>query len=135
MRPFLRGELAALYATGAGLPPEPEAWLAPDPHGDVILMRLRTAENEEGALVGLCALDWDRRSARVCAAGPVPAPAVLADALRLLVRYAFDELNLDAVEAEPVLPAAEEPLRALGFRAREGTPVLVRLRDADPPPR
>lgn len=138
MRPFLRGEAAELHATGAGLPPEPEAWLAPDPHGDLVLLRAcprGDADPEAGALMGLCALDWDRRCARLCAAGPVPAADVLQDALRLLVRYAEDELNLDLVEAEPLLPALEGPLRALGFRPQAGTPVLARVRAARPPPR
>ena len=55
-------------------------------------------------------IDWLRRTAGLGVRG---APS--ADALSMVVRYAFHELNLERLETDPVQPESIEALRAAGF--------------------
>ena len=96
--------------------------------GDPTLVEFRVRTLTDDRLIGFAALyaiDWPNQSARVVFGIGEPAyrhKGYGADALRLLLRYAFDELNLHRLAAE--LPAynhrALHVLERAGFR-REGT--------------
>ena len=133
MSAFLRGRRVALHATDARAPAGPDAWLDPGARGpsqDEIVMAIRLPEGDDVGVVGLTAIDWTARTARVCGGGGRLDPPALEDALGLVARYAFDELNLDALEAIPTRSETGTLLRAAGFAAaRPGAP--LRLRRAD----
>ena len=120
MRPFLAGARVGLHATAARVPVGPGAWLDPGARAegqDEIHHGVRQAgASEEAGVVGLTCVDWAAHAARLCGGGDALAPAERAEALRLAVRYAFDELNLDRLDAAPTGRDVDALLRALGFR-------------------
>lgn len=140
MSVFLRGAHAALHPPAnadASAPLGPDAWLDAGPAApgiDEILMEARPVQGQNAgpvALVGLTTIDWVGRTARLCAAptgGGNADPALLQDALDLVVRYAREELALERVEAAPTAKTPQGLLDALRFDApkAEGAPrVLV----------
>lgn len=62
------------------------------------------------ALISLGPLDWTRRTAGLTARGDVSARMIA-----LVVRYAFDELNLERVDTDPVQGALVDILTEVGF--------------------
>lgn len=71
-----------------------------------------------GALVGAIAfedIDWAARGARLTARG-----TWTRDAVALATRYAFDELALERIAAEPADAETEADLKAAGFAAVGG---------------
>lgn len=136
MRPFLRGARVALFPTTAEAPVGPGAWVDPGPQGparDEVLLALRRGSEEVG-VVGLTSLDWHVRSARLCAGGQAVAPEDWTEAVALVTRYAFEELNLERVEAFPSGAAAGALLAATGLYGREGGSFVAR-RAGTPGPR
>lgn len=146
MRPFLRGAHATLHPTAAPdapAPAGPRAWLDAGPAApgqDEIFMEARLPDGAPFALVGLAAIDWIERTARLCAgpldataAPPAAAPGPLADALGLVLRYARDELALERIEAQPGPRAPLGLLDALGFAPAAEGQVAGALRVLDFP--
>lgn len=127
MSVFLRAPLVELTP----LPPGASwggrrAWLLPrgplqdDPrHDGEIAMLARAPGGEPWGTFALADLDWVARSATVVATllpgSPPPVPAVQ-EALGLVVRYAWDELNLERIEGRAPADARLPALPALGFR-------------------
>lgn len=116
---FLRGDGIELRPVSPGerdrLAARP--WLSRAGSEDILLAVARPGAPPIG-LVALCGIDWVGRDARVAAwwAAHAPArPALEADVLRLVVGYVRDELNLDALDAEPGDDLAQEALAATGF--------------------
>lgn len=127
MSAFLRGpsvELSPLFA--GALWPGRRAWLLPrgpvkdDPgaDGEIVLLAHAPGGDAWGTFA-LADLDWVARSATVVATllpGQPPPVAAVEEALRLVVRYAWDELNLERLEARAPADARLPALPALGFR-------------------
>lgn len=142
MTAFLRGPSVEL----APLPPDARwpgrrAWLAPrgplldDPgHDGEVVVLARAPGGEPWGTFALADLDWVARTASLVATllpgAPPPAPAVQ-EALGLVVRYAWDELNLERLEGRAPADARLPALPALGFR-EEGR-LAAALRGAGKP--
>lgn len=89
-------------------------------HADEVELMLVTPEGAPWGRLALGPLDWRARSAGLAGeAAPEAPPDAWREALALAVRYAFDELNLDAVHARPVDDAAADALLAAGAQ-RDG---------------
>lgn len=135
MSVFLRGHGVTLHPSDAPAPHGADAWLDPGPRGpahDEIVLALRDAEGAEAGTCGLTAIDWLARSARLCAGGPRLSGQALGASALLLARYAFDELNLDLVEAVPTRETAVGPLRAAGFGPSDAGEAYVIRRASTP---
>lgn len=95
------------------------AWLA-GRAGEVLL----TVAPRGGRPIGAASLtnvDWRRREARLVAwwAPDVAAsPAAAAEVVSVLTRYASDELNLEALSAEPLTRDGLAALAAAGWEGR-----------------
>lgn len=127
MTAFLRGATVAL----SPLPPRAawagrRAWLVPrvplreEPvhDGEIVLLASLEGGDPWGTFA-LADLDWVARGASVVATllpGPPPPVAAVEEALRLVVGYAWDELNLERLEARAPADAKLPALPALGFR-------------------
>lgn len=119
MSAFLRGARVALHATDAHAPAGPDAWWDAGPRADghdEILLEARDATTGAGlGVIGLTAIDWIARRARLCGGGPGLQGDAAREAVALVARYAFDELNLDRVEATPAHDGARDVLQREGF--------------------
>lgn len=100
--PFLRGEGVTLHALDSPIA-LPARLAAPELSAGVdraFALSVRVASGEVVGSLGLEGIDWVERRARLTARGEPPVVAI-----RLVVGYAFGELNLDFVEA--LAPDAE----------------------------
>ena len=118
--PFLRGRRVTLHATDARCPLPPDAWFDPGARHadhDEVLLAVRAADGSDAGTVGLTALDWTRHEARLCGGGPGATVGGMEDAVRLAVAYAFEELNLETLDAWPLAEAAGQVALRMGFRS------------------
>lgn len=114
LRPVSRGERETLAHT---------PWLAHEGEDDILL-----AVGLPGApalgLLALRGVDWVGRQAGLAAwwrdAPAAPAPPVAEDAVRTVVAYAIDELNLDAVLMRALTADAAHVLGVLRAERTEG---------------
>ncbi|RPI51579.1 MAG: N-acetyltransferase [Chloroflexi bacterium] len=119
--------------------PRPEREFSPESYGQAagpnsLEFRLRTLEDDR--LVGFVALhtiEWNNRAAMLAIGIGEPdyrGKGYGTDALRLILRYAFDELNLERVGLDVIAnnQAAIRAYERVGFR-REGAMRRAVLRD------
>lgn len=120
MTAFLRGPTIELRPVSSGERDRLAAlpWLLRAGEEDILLSIAPPGAPPVG-LVALCGIDWVRRTARVAAWWAVgvraPPEDAAREALRLVVRYAADELNLDEIVADPADPAGAALLTNAGF--------------------
>lgn len=107
--PFLRGDGVTLGPVPKGAPLPPLALRSLEAaHGAAIEMAAWRGDVLVG-MISLGPLDWLRRTAGLTARGDVDEAA-----LRLAVRYAFEELNLERVDTDPVRGEIAATLRSSG---------------------
>jgi RimJ/RimL family protein N-acetyltransferase len=131
---FLRGARVTLHATDARPPVGPEAWWDAGPraegHDEVVMGVHDLTTPAARGVVGLTAIDWVGHHARLCGGAGGLSAVEMEEAAALVVRYAFDELNLERIDAAPTSPEALHVLGRLGFALdrREGLHALRRPR-------
>lgn len=111
---FLRDGALAFEPVPKDAPTPRLALKSPDAgaSAEAVAFAVRAGDGPVVALISLGPLDWIRRTAGLTARGDVSEAMV-----RLAVRYAFEELNLERVDTDPVQAALATTLDAAGFAA------------------